>query len=369
MDQRKETDYVPGSFAERGLTVPFTTPIVAQARVRLDGNDRIEFILPSLSGGKGRYVMPWSTVQSLATTTLHDRALYDRMSPGVIETPAALRRAALQVASKGLAGPKAARAAQAALAADENSQVSANFLLVARLLSLVGMSTSDILDDERRGEVSRTRVRAALGRVADSLTLPKADLYHRVEALSVLISPLGLADAPQPGRLRDLARTLAAFTAEVQNWATSTVADVAQLGSFVGQVANATQAMVQAEIDRFDAALAQPAAIFKAWEGRAGAMKASVARTELLLDGWEYLLGLWRVAAERDNAEKQSAIADLFRLLPMIPKSEGRFASAKEYVDLGNVQRRWVRANEDWRSGRLDFDQVHKIEAIKAQLR
>ena len=32
MDSRLQTDFIPGSFNERGLTVPFTTPLLAQAR-------------------------------------------------------------------------------------------------------------------------------------------------------------------------------------------------------------------------------------------------------------------------------------------------------------------------------------------------
>ena len=40
----------------------------------------------------------------------------------------------------------------------------------------------------------------------------------------------------------------------------------------------------------------------------------------------------------------------------------------QQLVDLGAVQRRWVRANEDWRSGRLDMAQVRRIESVRASV-
>ena len=47
----------PASFAERGATVPFTTPLLAAARLRTrDGKD-VEFLVPGLSGTKGIYVL------------------------------------------------------------------------------------------------------------------------------------------------------------------------------------------------------------------------------------------------------------------------------------------------------------------------
>ena len=50
---QKVAGRVANSWTERGIAVFFTTPALAQARMRRDEKaKRCEFVLPSLSGGK-----------------------------------------------------------------------------------------------------------------------------------------------------------------------------------------------------------------------------------------------------------------------------------------------------------------------------
>ena len=69
----------PATFAERGATVPFTTPVLAAARLRSTQPERVEYLIPGLSGSKGTYVIPAKSVPEMFRLTVHDRALLEEM--------------------------------------------------------------------------------------------------------------------------------------------------------------------------------------------------------------------------------------------------------------------------------------------------
>jgi len=366
MDARLQTDFIPGSFSERGLSVPFTTPLLAQARVRLAEDEKPEFVMPSFSGGKGRYVMPWATIQSVVKTTVHDRILFQRLGARPPRTPVAVRRVALEVAAKGLAGPKAAVAARTALSTTEETKVLTHFLLVERLLKLVHLSADDLMDGGPHQQVSRAKAKLALARIAEALRLREVDVYERIETLSSLLEPVGLADAPEPGRLRRLGGEIRRLSQELRYWSSTTLADVAALGLFTADHAERTGALVEQALGQLDGDLGDMALVLRDWSGRSGRLNRSVLRLQFLLDGWDYLVGLWREAKGRQETDLPAVVADLFRLAPIIPKNEMPELSSQQIADLSAVQRRWVRANEDWRTGRLDMAQVRRIESVRA---
>ncbi|HEV7266290.1 MAG TPA: hypothetical protein VGN83_15410 [Falsiroseomonas sp.] len=113
-------------FAEAGVAVPFTTPMLAAARLRRLPGKPPELVLPPL-GGRGSYVLGWDSCLALSPT-LHDRALWLRVASMPAMTPAAMRAAAREVAAQGLAG----RPAQAAALAAREAQAALHAALEAR---------------------------------------------------------------------------------------------------------------------------------------------------------------------------------------------------------------------------------------------
>ncbi|CAK0739563.1 hypothetical protein CCP1ISM_10690001 [Azospirillaceae bacterium] len=113
--------------------------------------------------------------------------------------------------------------------------------------------------------------------------------------------------------------------------------------------------------------------ILRSWEKRVEAASQSLMRVQFLLDGWDNMITLWRDAADKEPAEQQALVAELFNLLPLLPRNEILAGSdidpEKQFERLDGIQRRWVRANQDWRTGRLDYGRVQKIEGLKAQQR
>jgi hypothetical protein len=88
-----------------------------------------------------------------------------------------------------------------------------------------------------------------------------------------------------------------------------------------------------------------------------------------LLDGWEFLIALWESVKDEPSALKRTTITDMSGQLPLIPKEE--ISVSAENLDLDAIrrlQKRWVRGNQDWRTGFPDMDAVMRLESVKAAM-
>ena len=364
------TGLVANTWAERGISVPFTTPALSQARMRLDeGSKRREFVLPNLSGGKGCYVMPWKSILGSMTTTLHDRVLFDLMQQHEVADPIKMRHVTLEVAAKGLSGPRAARRAQEVLDNEKQYQVLTTFLLVLQLLKLVNVSTKDLISEGLASENAQKRMRSALIGVAERLKIPHDDLYLRIETLSSLIAPIGLPQAPEPGRLRALTDNLIVFRDTVRGWTATMPEEIAQIGEFETKVAELTNQLASKSVLKVDSETEALAAMLRAWEKRFTAITHEVRQLSWLLDGWDYVITLFQEVSDKTDKDRQTMLADVFPMLPQIPREQLEVIDEKRAGALSTIQRRWVRGNEDWRTGVLDYDQVQRLEARRAAMR
>ena len=370
MTQPKMAGLIANNWGDRGISVPFTTPALTQARMRVDEeSNRREFVLPSMSGGKGYYIMPWKSILGTMTTTLHDRVLFDLMQQHEVSDPIKMRYVTLEVAAKGLAGPRAAGKAQEILDNEKQYQILTTFLLVLQLLKLVNIQSMDLITEGLASPGAQKKIKVALVGVAERLKLPYDDLYIRIETLSSLIAPIGLPQAPEPGRLRALTGELIQFRDAVRQWTTVMPDEIAQLGEFEAQIAELTNKLAHSAVTKVDNETEALAAMLKAWDKRFGQVHHEVRQLAWLLDGWDYLIAVFRDVADKGDKERQAMVADTFPLLPVIPKDQLVVASDTKMSGLSVIQRRWVRGNEDWRSGVLDYEQVQRIEARKADMK
>ncbi|HYC03274.1 MAG TPA: hypothetical protein VED40_08285 [Azospirillaceae bacterium] len=366
MTQTLKTDYIPSTFAERGVAVPFTTPLLNQARMRQDRNRQFEFLLPGFTGGKGTYVMPWKTLPSVMTVTLHDRLLYEEMEGVDDHSPEAIRAASLRVARTGVCGGDAAKAAEKSLESDAQYLVLTNFVFVTELLKLVGIGAADLIRPGMSTEESKRLARESLNKVAEIVRVHPDELYGRVETLSAAIFPIGLAQCPQAGRLRALLVRLEGFREGVAAWVERENSDAADLGRFAGIVAQHTIDLCRVRLDLLDRQCADLKKVITDHDRFRGVVTDHVSRLSWLLDGWDFLVGMWEAVADKPPEAQATAMSELTRFVPMIPKEE--FASPDNFdMDgIAKLQRRWVRMNEDWRTGSLDMDAVMRIEQLKA---
>src|SRR5215472_10209040 len=97
-------DYVPATFRERGVAVPFTTPLLTGARVRRAEQGGTELLMLNPAGAPGVYILPSTGLGTLCRPSVHDTRLNQRISTLPTITPASVRDAAREVAASGLAG-------------------------------------------------------------------------------------------------------------------------------------------------------------------------------------------------------------------------------------------------------------------------
>lgn len=369
MSQMKAEEFTPSTFAERGIAVPFTTPLLSQARLRLDRNEEFEFLLPNFTGGRGVYVMPWKSLPSVMTITLHDRLLFEDIGAEASHTPNTIRAAVLKVQSTGVAGPDAAAAAQKAIEEDAHYLVVTQFVLVTELLKLVGIGAQDLMKPGMTAAQSVKLARQSLGKVAALVKIPPEELSTRVENLGNAMAPFGLPQSPQAGRLRTLVTRLESFEQSMSQWADTDLSDVAFLARYTSEVAKHTLVMARERRSKLDALCAHPKQVIHDEPRFMAAINEHVGKISWLMDGWEFIMALWEHARKKPLETQQTTVSEISRLVPMIPKEETSWMT--EGFDpeaLEKIQKRWVRMNEDWRTGAFDMDAVMRIEQLKASI-
>lgn len=358
--------YAPTTFAERGAAVPFTTPVLSQTRVRPGERHSLEILAPSFSEGKGIYVIPWRMAPEMVSMTVHDRFLHQVIEADGAVTPQAVRAASLKAARNGLAGPEAARAARAALAQDEEYRGITHFLLLIELMRAAGHDSLEALRESFGAPDGKAVVKRYINAAAARLKLEPRALYDRLEEVSGVMSPIGLAHAPQPGRLRLRLAELDLFAGDMAEWAGADLSDAGPVGVFCAGVARQTHSLGQGLLREFDRRARSVGKIMRDWDGQAAEISALAERLVWLTDGWEFIAASWREAAKRGRQDQQMTVSEIFRVLPLVPRDESEFRQADDACAVMKGHRRAVKAYEDWRSGALDVDLVHRIEKARA---
>lgn len=357
--------YAPATFEERGACVAFTTPLLSQTRVRRDSDCRLEVLIPSFSEGRGIYVVPWRAVPEIVSMTVHDRFLHALIAHEGATTPDGVRRAALRAARKGLAGPGAVESARATLAVEEEDRTITNFLLIVEVLNGAGINASDLIRAGLDSEEGERMTRQSMTRAAERIGIDAAELYRRVADMAEVMCPIGLAQAPRPGRLRGRLTELETFRDTARAWADQDVSDTAPVAAFCAGVATDTLAIGKLLLGEFDRCAAGAGVIVREWDRHIGVVRRTAERLAWLVDGWDFLTTAWRDALERTPQDQRMTMNELFRILPLIPRSESRYAHAAGADDVLVKHRRSVRAYEDWRTGQVDSELIRRIETIK----
>ncbi len=364
---RSLTNFAPSTFEDRGAAVAFTTPVLAQTRVRKDSRDQFEVLVPNLSEGRGIYVVPWKSLPLAFPMTVHDRMLHDLIAKGDGCSPEHIRKAVLEAARCGLAGTQAVEAAEAALHDDDEQRLLINYQLIVEALKAVGLESTELLRAGLTSVEGQKLTRDLMTKAARSLAIDPTELYARIAELALYMESLGLATSPKPARLRRLMRDLMGFRDSMTDWATDNVSEAAPIGGFCAEVAEHTVNHARNVMNQLDQSVASFETLLRQWDAKRGQVRKAATRLSWLLDGWEYLIALWADAVTKDRHEQAMTVHDIFRVIPLLPKDEARADQALAAEKLLQNNRRSVRAYVDWRSGQLDVDLVMRIETVKGR--
>ncbi|MFZ4406289.1 MAG: hypothetical protein ACOYOH_03055 [Paracraurococcus sp.] len=361
--------YQPVTFLERGVVLPFTTPALLGGRIRPGVRKAPELVLANPAGAEGVYIVPWAAMPDICTPTLHDRALWGRVSQLAILTPRAVRQATRAVAAEGLAGRAAARAAAEAEKATRDACTFTHYHL---LLDLVrqgdpqGHGAALVPGDLTALE---QRARAVLVSRRTDTSLSPASAFEALSELAEVFEPCGLPRDPTRARLPQLAGEIAAVIQDLARWAELAGPAERSCIRLLSDGAALTHRCFRTALKEVHDLLGDLWTLVQRWRLAPEAISALAARPEWLLDGWELICGLWRAAADHQRA---AALLDMAALVPVIPGEVGDWVGfdapgTMEAHRSGLRQwRRTVQPNQDWVTGRM-LDLTARNEMLRAQ--
>lgn len=357
-------EFLPTTFLERGIAVPFTTPMLAGTRTRPGERSAMELIVPNPSGGRGVYILPWEDLNALCRPTVHDARLTAVIANAQGVTPTTIRKAARETAALGLAGRAAATAARTADKTERQASLTANFELLLALVRRVEAPGEHAIapEAERPVELER-RARRAIAKIAPELGRTTDAVANALEQIAVLFSAVGIGAASSAGRVPVLLARLLRMRAELQAVMEAGSGDAAQEADLVAGALDLTTNCTKIVLADIRTASADIVALLRRWLVEPEPLAQLLARPEWLLDGWDRIAALWETAeANRGPVE---TLGEICNLIPAVPREIGSWVSHQLNIDT-EVQRhhRKVVLLEDWRTGRTVLDVIHRNETL-----
>jgi hypothetical protein len=358
--------YHPTTFLERGVLVPFTTPLLSGTRARPGDKHGMELAVPNPSGGRGVYILPWAGIEALCTPTLHDKQLSKRIAGLSAVTPAKIRRIARDVAAEGLAGEEAMEAARNARDGERGDRLLINYLLLMALVEQVNLipaaagarEEDDALDAEARAQMTVARVAWRMGR-------SPAWVASALEALTDVFANIGVGPNAAASRVPRLVELLQWTRTDVAEWSrTQPEGDQAAYAQMIRSVADVTLSLADKTLGRARSLINDMVGLLRSWAVEPEPIQWLAARPEWLLDGWEQICLIWGFAS--DDAMRRVALAEMAQLVPVLPREVKEWSDIGPEVDISARLRRMVRLNEDWRTGATVFDLIARNEHLRS---
>ena len=360
------TAYQPATFLERGVTVPFTTPFLLGARIRpTDTRAALEVVIANPSGGRGFYVVPWAALPDVCSPTLHDRRLWQRLSDESGITPPLVREVARAVAAEGLAGREAAAAVARARSEEGAARMRANFLLLLDLIRRTETREEATVPPQSDTPAQiEQRARRAMARFAPRLGVSAEVIAAWLESLAGVFCGVGVPGDSAVSRTRAQLRRLETLIEEIELWVAQSPDPGEQHAALlVADAARLTLSCASAAFRELDGLLGDTPALLRSWREDSTALARRATRPDWLLDGWQVICELWRDA---DSTMRAGALWEMALLAPVMPREVEEWVGIEEDWERPTRLRRVVRANEDWRSGRM-LDIVARNERLRAR--
>lgn len=355
----------PATFRSRGVAAPFTTPLLAGARVRESKRAGVELVVPNPSGGRGVYIVQWPGVRSFCNPTVHDTLLFGAIARLTRINPVLVRDAALDVALGGYAGRDAIAAAETARGGDQVNRLLTDFLLLSGLIEEVeptGRKPTRLA--ERTPDFDR-RAGLVLRRIAPSIGCPAANLTNGLAALGEAIAHVGIRQDLQTTRVPRLIARLKETEADLARWLASDPGnDIGDLGRTVTtlmKVAAQHASMVLADLR---IAINKPLALLKRWVTQPSDPIDLLGRCDWLLDGWERVCLLWKAASS--VASRRAALLEMVQLVPILPREACDWIGGPIPSEAMDESCRVTSSNDVWRSGGAAIALIQRNEALGA---
>ena len=355
----------PLSFRERGATVPFTTPILLNARIRATdiGHSR-EMVVANPSGGRGAFVLPWSAMPEICAPTLFDRHLWDNLSNAEDISPIGIRQEAQQLASQGLAGRHAATAAREAQLRDKAAQ------RLTRSILLEGLIASTETPEEKANAAKAVEASArtnrherALMRASVIAEVPFAEFATDLEALAVAWSGATPEISGEESRLRQMLGGLGRMADGIENWVNeeNETGPLNLAAHFIYQSARQTMECAEKALSATNKMIVDFGRLLPHWKTEKEKVLEHARMPDWVMDGWRTPLVLWETTG---TAERRAAIWELAVIAPVLPReAKAWLGKTSDWRETPTRVTQTVQEKTDWRSG-IQMNMVARNENL-----
>ena len=351
--------FLPTTFLERGVAVPFTTPQLCGARARPGERKPLELVVANPSGGRGVYIIAWANILDFCKLSMNDRRLIDAIAKLHGVTPDAIRHVSRDVAAEGLAGRGVVAAAQQAQKSDDLARLQANFDLLIELVRQTEPKSEDLAPPEQaRPAELEYRGRRAVARVAFSLGCTPDGAATALEQLATAFQGTGVRHSARiPREIEKLTRVRQAIIQFAE--ANPTVGT--NEASLLSNAADLTIMLANATLADALALTSDIKALLRKWTCSPEAITQLLSRPDWLLDGWNRICALWLSAPELEQT-----LIEMAALVPVVPREADQWLSyrAGRLVNLPQYRGKVVRQLEDWRTGVTVADLVARNEVL-----
>ena len=294
------SDHAPRTYAERGASVPFTTPVLGGAYVRIGPAGAAELLVCNPSGSRGVYILPLRNLQAICQPTLHDTLVHAEIGPLTAFTPGAIRKAVRKVVATGITGRVAMRSAALAEPALMTAQFNARTALRQALAVQAGSET-------------------AIDALAERLGCPGKILMASLLACADMLAEIGIMPgtrdhsmARRVARLGGMARALP----DVQSAAAAGVTrDMATLAA-LSQSTHALAAALLADMER---QLGDISTLMLAFQREPLVVSQALSRIDWVMDGWDRICALWHEATSQQPMPNRLALLEMASQAPKLP--------------------------------------------------
>ncbi|MBL8838564.1 MAG: hypothetical protein JNL66_20095 [Alphaproteobacteria bacterium] len=355
-------------YQSEGVAVDFTTPILANARIRPSDGDKLEVILSDLGGGRGHYVIPLRHLEKAVTMTVHDHTLCEEVLHRNASSPDDIRRAILTVAKMGLAGQKAAKHARQTIDDEQNERMLTTVCLVRLAITYgdAGAVRAPPTLNDLATDIARGQVKVELAKVARTARLSTDAVYNLLEEWGGIIASVGVPDMPIECRLRRLGRQVFELASQLRQWADEEISHVGDRARAVADHAVRVGRDAEKRLAALDTFTDTIVETVCRWKESNLEIRAAMDALAWTLNGWEGNLRRWREAAQISREEQQRVVSAILATRP-IRADAAQFDGANDPAHPARKGSRKVQAYQDWKTGQIDYDAVRRLEALREQ--
>jgi hypothetical protein len=348
-------DYAPATFRERGVAVPFTTPLLTGARIRRAEQGGTELLMLNPAGAPGVYILPGTGLGTLCRPSVHDTRLNQKISNLPNITPASVQGAAREVAASGLAGREAMATALATAEAEERDRRQIEAALLAALAVQLGAPAAEPVD------AAQLTVRLAQFVGIDPRSFVRS-LNALVEGLLLVGLPGRLPPGAPPGRAARMMERLSSLCLDLNLWLCGSSADTnSDLADVIIAAAEQAKSAAGATLAAARALTADPVGLLRAAIRTPEPIMDCINRPEWLLDGWEPVCGLWQCA--EGPVERHAMLMQMARLVPGLPREAAQWIAGSGD---GHVTHRRIGLDARLRSEAINRSLAARNERLRA---